>query len=691
MYSSRHSVYLMALFALCLLLVPCCLPTALAYADEETFVYPSNRGSTGLLEIPDARVLKEGSYRLGISQIKPYRHYYGVISPLRGLEVGLGITEVIGVPAFSGYSGNYKDKAFDLKYQFFAEGKYMPAFAVGFMDPHGTRVYPSQYMVVSKQIYPFDFTIGFGNGIFGKRPLPSQGEGIELEMFSDTDGWLRDSQVFWGVQFVPSDKFGLIFEYSPIKYHEQTRDPAQSEYFKDPVASPFNFGLRYRPAKWAELDLSYQRGNEIGLNVSLAFDIGNPLIPIYDTPYKEAPAYRENPLPGRITTALHYSGFSDIVVGTEGDELWIEAQNDRYYYSTKAIGVILDIIMKLAPESVAEIRILLKENGIAQYELKTIRADIRDLYAGKLTVYEFCYLSDIRTTLSKTSDVPGRYKEDFNYGLRPSVETFLNDPSGFFKYRLGLSGWASYNPWKGATVIAGIEGYPLNNISTTNEPLSIPVRSDMVLYKKEKLGLGRLLFDQTYKAGHEIYGKVSAGYLEVQYAGLDAEIAKPFIDGRILIGLSGSIVKKRDPDNPFGLKADDVMDYYTTSFVNTRLNIPELDIAIDAKAGRFLAGDKGVKFIVSKFINGVIFKAWYTITDTSNFSDEINRGYNDKGISVSIPLRLFSGVDSKSAYNYSLTPWTRDTGQDIEHFGTLFDFIGRNTNLYIDKDRKMMY
>ncbi len=155
--------------------------------------------------------------------------------------------------------------------------------------------------------------------------------------------------------------------------------------------------------------------------------------------------------------------------------------------------------------------------------------------------------------------------------------------------------------------------------------------------------------------------------------------------------MGGSIVKKRDTDNPFKFKDDAAKDFYTTAFVNTRINLPEIDFSIDVKAGRFLAGDPGVKFTVSKFINGVILKAWYAITDTSDFTDPFNEGYNDKGISVSIPIRLFSGVDSKTVYNYSLTPWTRDTGQDIDHFGTLFDFIGRNTKILIDKDKGMMF
>ncbi|MBI5049930.1 MAG: YjbH domain-containing protein [Nitrospirae bacterium] len=242
-----------------------------------------------------------------------------------------------------------------------------------------------------------------------------------------------------------------------------------------------------------------------------------------------------------------------------------------------------------------------------------------------------------------------------------------------------------------ASFVTGLEGYPVNTVSSANEPLSIPVRSDSVLYKREKAVLGRLMFDQIHKIKNELYGRLAGGLLEVQYAGLDTEVGIPLLKGRIMAGLSGSLVKKREPDNPFQMKDNDVKKTYSTVFVNTRLNIPEYEISIDVKAGRFLAGDDGVRITVSKFINGVIIWAWYSVTDTSVFTDTYNSGYHDKGIGVSIPLRLFKGADSRTAYNYTLSPWTRDAAQDIERYNTLFDFIGRNTKIFLDKDKKKMY
>ena len=670
-----------------------CVP---ALAGDEPFVYPSNGGFTGIMETPTARVIKENSYRIGASQIDPYRYYYMTFSPFKGLELNGKITEIIGVkanssdPKFTDY-GNYKDKSFDVKFRFVEESKWAPAMALSIMDPQGTRLYPSQSFVASKQLYPFDFTVGFGNGRFGKNPLPPSGEGFKVELFSGPKGWLRDSQLFGGIQLALSEKYALMLEYNPIKYTRQTSDPARNKYFTDSPPSPFNVGFRWKPFKWTEVDVSYQRGNQIGVNLSMAFDIGQSLLPIYDPPYKEKKEDSTDPLTQRLTEALYRSGFSSIGIFMDGNDLWIRVKNDRYYYNTKAIGVIARLVAEIIPPYFQTIHIALTENDIPLLEFTTTRYDIAEWYAERLTPGEFFFLSGINTAIRETPDMTLTHRSRFGYTIKPSLQTFLNDPSGFFKYRLGAEGFLSYYPWQGMSLIAGVEGYVLNNISTVNEPLEDAIRTDIPLYKKKNLALSRLMFDQIQKMGYETYGRFSGGLLETEYAGIDGEIARPIGNGRLMVGVSGSVVKKREPDTAFGLKDGLSGKIYYTWFFNTRLNIPEIDFAVDVKAGRFLGGDMGAKFTVSKFINGVVLYGWYSTTDTSRMRDSLNRGYHDKGIGVMIPLRIFNGSDSRTVYNYSISPWTRDVAQDIDHCNTIFDFLGRTLKIFLDRDKNMLY
>src|SRR3989304_4859626 len=116
------------LFSLLLLFTP--FPHA--FASDEPFTGPGNRGLTGLMEIPTARVMREESYRFGITMVRPYWYYYVGLVPLEGLEIFGRLTRVEGVSAGLGKGyGDFKDRSFEGKYQFLPEGKYTPAIAIG--------------------------------------------------------------------------------------------------------------------------------------------------------------------------------------------------------------------------------------------------------------------------------------------------------------------------------------------------------------------------------------------------------------------------------------------------------------------------------------------------------------------------------------------------------------------------------
>jgi hypothetical protein len=655
-------------------------------AGDESFTGPNNFGVTGLFETPTARVMKENRYRLGATQVRPYRYYFGTVGLFDRLEVNGRVTEALGIPTKTGNSS--KDKAFDFKLQLLKESTYLPALAVAVSDPHGTRVYASQAIVASKRIRSFDASFGFANGRLGKQPLPAQGEGFKVELLTDPRKWARETLPFGGIQYAPTPWLSLLAEYSPIRYERQTTDPAQKRYFPTAVRSPFNVGVRVKPLRWLEVGASWQRGDEIGVTASVDFDIGRPLAPIRDPSYREPAEASRAPIADRIALALANVGFSDIAVSGDRDTLRVDAQNDRYFFTPRAVEVLLSTIAPFLPPNVESVRVQLKENGIPVVEAAAPASALSGAFS------DFILTDRIRNAVAfRSSDFeaplrPTAHRRWFDYSLKPSFEMFINDPSGYVKYRFGLAGAVSAFPWRGGTALLGVEGYPLNNISPPITALSIPIRSDVAEYKKESVTLGRLLFDQVYATRKPVYFRAAAGMLETMFGGVDAETALPLWNGRILAGGSGSVVRKRAAGEPFGFRSGGT---YHTALLLGRLNVPEIDAAIDVKLGRFLAGDQGVRVAFSKFIRGVTLSAWYSATDTGMFTDPFNRGYHDKGISVDIPIRLFAGQDSKTAYRYGLSPWTRDVAQDIDRYLPLFDRIGRNVGILLDKDHGSTY
>ncbi len=661
-------------------------------ADLEPFTRPNNFGVTGLLETPTARMMPVNRYRLGATQVYPYRYYFGTVGLYDRLEVNGRVTEIVGVTAFANLPGssygNDRDKAVDAKFLLLKERRFLPAVAIVISDPHGTGLYSSQAIVASKQFFPFDVSFGFGNGRLGKQPLTSQGEGFNVELFTNPGKWASDALPFGGIQFAATPWLSLLAEYSPIRYERQTTDPAQPKYFQTAVPSPINFGARVKPLKWLEIDASWQRGNEFGVSASVAFDIGRPLVPIRDEPYLEPVEASRAQRRDRIAFALANEGFSDIAVSDDGVALRVDVENDRYFFAPHAVEVLLATIAPFVPPEMEYVRVQLKQNGIPVAEAAVPASALSEAGSGFLRTEKIRDAVGFRSANFDAPIRPTSHRRWFDYSLQPAFEAFFNDPSGFFKYRAGLAGSLSAFPWRGGTALLGVQWYPVNTISTSNVPLSIPIRSDSAIYLTENVDLARLLFDQIVGTRDPAYFRMEAGMLETEYGGVDAEAAIPLWNGRILAGGSGSFVRKRSPDDPVRFLGSE---NYHTALLLGRLNVPEIDASIDVKVGRFLAGDRGVRVEVSKFIRGVTLSAWYSDTDTSMFTDPYNNGYHDKGIAVSIPIRLFIGRDSQTTYKYALSPWTRDVAQDIYRYLPLFDWIGRNVGVLLDKDQGSTY
>ncbi|HEX7518965.1 MAG TPA: YjbH domain-containing protein, partial [Candidatus Deferrimicrobium sp.] len=421
-------------------------------AGDESFAGPNNFGVTGIFETPTARMMPENRYRLGATQVHPYRYYFGTVGLFDRLEVNGRVTEVIGVKAFTNLPGssygNDKDKAVDAKLLMLKEGTFLPAVAVVISDPHGTRLYGSQAIVASKRILPLDadVSLGFGNGRLGTQPLPAQGEGFKIELFTDPKKWAREALPFGGIQYAPTPWLSLLAEYSPIRYERQTTDPAQKKYFPAAVPSPFNVGARVKPLKWLEIDASWQRGNEFGVSASVAFDIGRTLVPIRDEPYLEPVEASRAPLRDRIAFALADSGFSDIAVSDDRFTLRVDAQNDRYFFAPRAVEVLLATIAPLVPPSVEYVRVQLKQNGIPVAEATVPASALSGAGNGLFLTDRIRAAAVFRSANFDAPIRPTTHRRRFDYSLKPSFEAFLNDPSGYFKYRAGLSGALSAYP-----------------------------------------------------------------------------------------------------------------------------------------------------------------------------------------------------------------------------------------------------
>jgi hypothetical protein len=632
------------------------LNTSPAYARDYPFDRSANWLGTGLMEIPTARVLEDGVIRLGAAQALPFRWFGGGMGIFPGLELTGRLTEITNIPtSFPGYGAN-KDKAFDIKYQLIPESKWLPAVALGYNDFYGTQLFEAQYIVLSRQIFPFDFTFGYGNGRL--------------------DGF------FGGIEVALHPRLHFIAEYNPIDYGA---DVPSARGVPEGAEWPVNFGLRYRILPVLDLGVSYQRGDTFGLSLNFQTGLGKPVLPQRADPpplvdVDRRPSRDRNPkeMVEKIHAAIHEAGFADVSVFADGGNLTAEFANNKYLSNQKAVGRVLRILLLHAPSDTKKLVAIVEKRRMPILKV-AVKPNVFEAYVlGQVPEDIFERLIEVETTKEgpDTSDPDVAYaggKDSlYAYGIKPEFQSYLNDPSGFFKFMAGIMPWGTVNSWKGAEGFARFEIPFYSNVSSSNVPPPQTVRENSWEYLGYQYTFTNLMIDQAYQFTDRTFGRASFGYLEYMYAGASGEVLHFFGDGGVALGFMADWTRKREPGSTMALED---LSFYDV-LANAYFRVPMLDVTLQVQYGRFMAGDVGWLFTGTReYDTGITIGAWWSDTNTNDLQG-FSQGYNSKGVFINLPARIFLSHDSPVTYNYSFAPWTRDAAQTPYHWRTLFDIAG---------------
>ncbi|MCF8069617.1 MAG: YjbH domain-containing protein [Desulfobacterales bacterium] len=638
-----------------------------AFATDAPFDNPSNWGGTGLLEMPTARVLDDGIARIGIANADPYRWWTGCMGVFPGLEVGGRFTEFTNLEGLNEDYGNATDKAFDIKYQLLPESRYMPAIAIGFHDIEGTQLFESQYLVFSRQVYPFDLTLGIGNKRLGGN------DNNDLLLFDNAN-------YFGGIEWAVNDYLHFLAEYNSIKYENDSKVAVF-----DGADSPINVGMRVKVLPEVLLGLSWQRGDTIALMCHLQAELGKPLMhkkpdpPMWWKEDQRALDERDGlDMVTKIKLSLQDAGFSNISVYTDGKSIVAEYENKKYPSNQKAVGRGLRILLFNSPAEIDNLNVILTRRQIPFLKVSVAPNIFEDYIYNKLTREELSKHISIelvnRENHSKDNLLFETAEEssfDYKWGIKPDLQLFLNDPTGVVQFKVGIQPYVDADLWKGgaATVKYDLPFY--SDVGSSNIVPPGATRSDAWKYYGSDPAFDQLMVDQVVKLNKFSLGRFSAGWLEEMYAGVGGELLAFLADGDIGIGIEGDWVRKRDPEAHFALLDTE----QHTLLGNLFYNFEPVDMTFKFQYGRFLAGDVGWKLSVKReYDTGVSLGAWYADTDTDDVPGFYNQGYHDKGIYMSLPVGIFKNDYTRTKYTYSISPWTRDVGATVSHYNELFSF-----------------
>ena len=212
--------------------------------------------------------------------------------------------------------------------------------------------------------------------------------------------------------------------------------------------------------------------------------------------------------------------------------------------------------------------------------------------------------------------------------------------------------------------------------SNTNTTESKAAQTDFMDYVSRKTPhLTSYGFDQIVELPLATRIRVAAGAFEAAYAGFSGELYTSIWEGRLGAGVEGTMAWKRHTKYDFFLNEDYRYKPYHTYFLNLYAKpLPSLGVELGLKIGRFLAGDSGVRIDLGRSFKHFSLGGWYTITDTSVFKTKINKDYNDKGVYISFPFSSFADAPVFGWLYYAISPWTRDPGQMVSQFRTLYPF-----------------
>nr|MBS9782791.1 YjbH domain-containing protein [Arcobacter sp.] len=278
-------------------------------------------GSSGLIEIPNARIAKDFSGSIFYSNDKPYSHFGASFSVLPQVEVNAHISKI---------KGQNKDKVINLKVLLYPESQYLPSLVYGLEDLWGDLNYASKYIAISKKISYFDITLGYAVGRLGGSKNLNKYDGSSYKYLKNTS--LKDGGVFAGIEFYASKNLRLLLEHSAIDYSSDKTE------LNKKAKTNVNFGLNYNINKNISTKLSLNRGNQVSFSLAYNFDLSKKEKHIS---FEDKKNYSSD-----MTKNLVNNDFSNIKMSENKDSLWLSAKNDSSYYDIESLLKAINSIVK---------------------------------------------------------------------------------------------------------------------------------------------------------------------------------------------------------------------------------------------------------------------------------------------------------------------------------------------------------
>ena len=612
-------------------------------------------------------------------------------NPFDWMEVSLRYADInlYKYSPYKSFSGEqtYKDKSFNLKLKLIKETDRFPELSIGFRDFIGTGKFSGEYIVSSKRVGDFDFTVGLGWGAlsdkdgitnpfidvsdhFSTRPRIT-GRGGNFEF----DKWFTGpkASAFYG--------FSYLNKYSGLRFK---MDYDTSNPFNLEKKSNYSFGLSIPASKYLDINLFRHRGTNLGLGVSYKADYSKNIIPkqkiinpiSFSQSDKDLLSSNDEVFTGTINALLSQNEIYVQEIFFDSKDLFITIDQANFRNLNLAAKKTIQLIDKvLLTREISKVSLTFQTGNIKIASLKFPLKKFRKFLDNSLTlselkkhvIYENYYESSNRKKVFEGQiDFPL-----YAWGIKPDLKNHIGAPESFYSGQIGLliannfifSKNSYLNTSLGLGIFQNLDQLRLKAFSRLPK-----VRSDIREYLKQKYVIKDItysnIFNPIYSKNYLFFGGIKLGLFEEMYGGIGGEILFRDINKPWYLTANYYWVKQREFNQRFSFRKYETF----TGHLNFIWETPFDGVKLIISGGRYLAKDSGITVNLSKsFKSGFTLGFFATKTDISAF--EFGEGSFDKGIYFSIPLDI---VSSKYRKNYAKFVWknlTRDGGAMLS--GTL--------------------
>lgn len=673
-----------------------------------------NFGETGLFDMPSARFMPEGSLKFGISSFDPYEVTGITASPFSWLEATFRYTEVknqLYGPSY--YSGNqtFKDKSFDFKFRLIKESRYLPNVALGLRDIAGTGVFASEYLVLSKKLGPFDTTLGIGWGqmategnisnpltgvhkSFGDRNKDYGGLGGDFNFGQFFAG--ENAAIFGGLEYT-FRKYGLRFK---MEYDTSDQENALNPLLPIEVDSKINFGLAYPLGKWADLNVGFQRGNTLQFSLFFKGDYSDkPLVPKMDRPNRITKLSNRERRKIANNKKFYYNSLLKALkeeeiylqsASLQESKLSVTVNQSKYRSYIMATGRAARVASAISSDDVEVIEIYHMNGKPEMAKVSLNRKEFDKAVEGQISSEELLMNTEFSSPYPQHQNnadyLPKVIEPDFIWNMGPALRNHIGGPEAFYLGQL----WWKINTnlliRRGLSLSTVLGANIYNNFNEFNNPSysKLPhVRSDIQSYLKEgQTNIARMKLDYIWTPFKDIYTRVDIGLLEEMFGGVGGEILYRPFNKRYAFGIVAHHVKQREFKQRFGFR-----DYETfTGHLEAYYELTN-GINFALMAGKYLAGDKGATFDVSRrFKSG--FRVGIFATKTNVPKEIFGEGTFDKGFYFSIPTQMFLPNYETGTIGFGMHPLTKDGGALLHNHNSLWSLTGNTEEYSLRRDWK---